>query len=499
MSARVMVVWCPDWPAMVHAAERETGAPLAVFDKGHVLACTPQARAEGVRRGMRKRDAQSRCPGLVVRDHTPEADARAFDDVLVRIEDLTPGVAPIRPGLAALAVPTRFYGGEAQAAAVITEALVDVGVWDVRCGIADGVFAAEQAARRAPVQDHLIVPEFESATFLATVPVDVFDDAEFADLLHRLGIHTLGALAALPSADVHTRFGTDGATRHRLARGLESSVLSPRRVPPDLDVELRFDPPLESAETLAFSTRRLAERFTAAVADAGGVCTAVRIEFTGDTMTSTRVWRHPRWFEAADLVDRVRWQATTFAEAVVEVRLVPTLIESAGDHAEGLFGSGLDERVERGIARVQSMIGPEAVQAIGVQGGRAPSERRLTATWGERPVVARDGQRPWPGSIPAPAPATVLVEPAPAAVVGAAGQPVVVSGRGMVVGEPARVQIADHWHEVAAWAGPWPIDDHWWDEHAARRMARFQVVGVDGQAWLMVVENNAWWLEAIYN
>lgn len=497
---RVLVAWCPDWPAMVPAADLPAGAPLAVLAAGVVLACTPAARADGVRRGMRRRDAQSRCPDLVLADHDPAVDGQAFEPVLTTIEELGVGVAPIRPGLVAMALPARYHGGEVEAAAAVTEALVEsAGVWDVRCGVADGVFAAEQAARQAPVQDCVVVPAGGSPAFLRTLSVDVFDDAEFAGLLHRLGLRTLGSFADLPAADVHTRFGTAGALRHRLARGAESTALSRRAIPPELEQRVAFEPPLESAETVAFSVRRAAETFVSVIADHGAVCSAVRIEFAGHSLVHSRLWRHPRWFGASDLVDRVRWQADALGEPVIEVTFVPDVLEAAGDHADALFGGGVDERVERGIARVQSMVGPDSVQSVGLQGGRSPGDRRLTATWGERPVVAFDPSRPWPGSIPAPAPATVLPAPSPAHVVGAEGQPIHVSGRGALIGEPAQVRIADQWHRIQAWAGPWPVDERWWDEHAARRIARFQVVGVDGSAWLMVVENGAWWLEAVYD
>ena len=52
---------------------------------------------------------------------------------------------------------------------------------------------------------------------------------------------------------------------------------------------------------------------------------------------------------------------------------------------------------------------------------------------------------------------------------------------------------------IEAWAGPWPIDELWWDETRARHVARFQVVGIDGSAWLMVVEDGQWWTEARYD
>lgn len=509
---RILVVWCPDWPVLSHLAEIGGAAPVAVLEKGRVLACSPQARADGVRRGMRRRDAQARCPEVVLRDHRPDADARAFDDILVAVEAISPAVSPIRPGLLALAVPSRYYGGESEAAAVIAECLVGLGVWDVRCGIADTMFAAEQAARRAPAQECVVVQSRRTTEFLAPLPIEVIDtvpdeSGSLVDLLRRLGLRTLGDFAALPAPDVHTRFGSRGSLLHRLASGHDPRPVARRQVPPDLSVTTPFEPPLDRVEAVAFSLRTAAEGFVAHVADRGGVVTAVRIEVVTDRGEEyVRVWRHPRWFSSADLVDRVRWQLESGrveerTGAVAEVRLVPELVEPVGDHAEGLFGGGPDEQVERGVARVQSMVGPEAVRSAGVQGGRSPRDRQLVEPWGEKPPSTRPVARPWPGSIPPPAPATVFADPSPAMVVGAEGQSVGVSGRGGLIGVPVRFRATAEstWQPVAAWAGPWPVDDQWWDEAAARRVARFQVVGVDGSAWLMVVENGQWWTEARYD
>src|SRR5690606_28661986 len=123
-----------------------------------------------------------------------------------------------------------------------------------------------------------------------------------------------------------------------------------------------------------------------------------------------------------DLVDRVRWQlqATDAVRAPVDaVRLIPEVTESLGDHADSLFGGGPDERVERGVARVQSIVGHDQVMAAALQGGRGPADRDLLVPWGERAVAARPRRLPWPGSLPPPAPATVFTEPREALVVGA--------------------------------------------------------------------------------
>ena len=226
---RVLVVWCPDWPVISAVASLGLvpSSPIAVIDRGEVYACSQAARLDGVRRGMRRRDASARCPELTVVDHSLERDVRAFESILSTIEDTTSAVTPIRPGLCALSVPSRYYGGEREAAAVIAEHLVTAGVWECRIGIADGIFTAEQAARQAapgPLRD--------SGRRLREVPGRPADHGSgrprVGELLRRLGIRTLGDFAALPARDVLTRFGSQGALIHRLARGSDSD----RRRPP---------------------------------------------------------------------------------------------------------------------------------------------------------------------------------------------------------------------------------------------------------------------------
>jgi protein ImuB len=55
---------------------------------------------------------------------------------------------------------------------------------------------------------------------------------------------------------------------------------------------------------------------------------------------------------------------------------------------------------------------------------------------------------------------------------------------------------------VRSWAGPWPVDQQWWEPGAHRRLARFQVVVDDEamgeQAHLIVAEHRRWFLMATY-
>ncbi|KRB74180.1 DNA polymerase [Nocardioides sp. Root190] len=538
---RTMVLWCPDWSVtagLLELADEQgdspvtVAAPAVVLANNKVVVCNTAARSEGVRRGQRRRDAQARCPEVVLLSANPARDARWFEPVLSAVEEVRPGVAPLRPGMLAVPAPGRYFAraglsGEEAAAAVLAEHLVGAGVWDCRFGSADDLYTAERAARLATAQACTVVPVGGSALFLRGLPVTVLADdgpegAELADLLRRLGLVLLGDFAALSGASVSNRFGSYGMDVWRRVHGEEVSRLASRTPPPELACEISFEPPLESAEAVTFSVRTTAERFIAGLADRQLVATGVRVEAEFEDIghgggVSARTWLHPRCFTSRDLVDRVHWQlqagmATSGLRSrkttgeridapVTLVRFLPDTVEPAGDHADGLWGGGADDQVVRGVARVQAVVGYDAVRVPVRQGGRSAADRQTLVPWGERPVGLRPVDRPWPGQIPGPAPSRVFAEGREAEVVDEAGVAVAITARGVVTGAPWRFRVGQRWQPVGSWAGPWPVDESWWlGAGAGGRSARFQVVGVDGRAWLLRwTSPGSWAAEAAYD
>ncbi|GAB3821054.1 DNA polymerase Y family protein [Kribbella italica] len=620
VGVRTMVVWVPDWPVLAAASVEGVSpdAPLAVLLKGRVLASSATARAEGVRRGLRARDAQSRCPELLVLKYDPVIDARAFDPVIGCLEALTPGIQVIRPGMCALKArgPSRFYGSEPAAAEKLLDRLETYDVPGGRVGIADGPFAAEQAARAASAQTRVqVIPSGGSAEFLAPLTVDTLERPELTDLLRRLGLRSLGAFARLPATEVLTRFGPDGAFAHRLARGDDDRAVVARQVPPELTRTLDFEPPVDRVDQVAFAVRTVADELVGRLTALGLVCTTLRVEVgTESGRVHEREWLHPRWFAPGDVVDRVRWQlqgsgtaTSELTSPVVRLRLIPERVDPVGAHVDTLWGSGPDERIHRALSRVQSMLGHGAVVTPVISGGRGYADRQTLIPWGDPPTPARAPTSPWPGSLPGPAappapvpaaapapvavapvpvtltpaapppvapaptpvpvsvapaapaprvasvvsvlrpapasvpstseressapvthrplptttplplpstsgwpvpvPTLVYPSPRPAEVLSADGRQVTVSARGALSGAPSAFrllpapQVADSnkLHPITAWAGPWPVEERWWDSDTENRLARFQLVTADGRAWLAAVQNTHWWIEASYD
>ncbi|WP_200948629.1 DNA polymerase Y family protein [Microbacterium sp. Root61] len=516
---RSLVLWFPDWPvtALLRDGSDEALAaldgaqPIAVLERNLVVACSRSARAEGVRRGQRRRDAQARCPSLVIVPSDAARDHRVFAPVVAVVEERAPGVQIIRPGLCALRArgPARYYGGEAEAARVLLEALAGQGLTDVRAGIADGPFTAEQAARRAdPVR---IIPVAGADAFLAPLPVTVLGDAalsagpELIELLGQLGVQTLGDFAALEAERVRERFGERGIRLHALAAGRDSRPVDPRIPPPELQREVVFEPPLEIADQVAFGIRVPADEFIDRLAVERLVCTELRVQLWGEEgERSERVWLHPASFDAGAVVDRVRWQlgeAQTeggLRSGVVRVLLEPAAVDEASHHTPAIFGAGPEERVHNALSRVQAMLGHRGVVTSAIGGGRWLSERQVLVPWGDRVVLAKERARPWPGSLPDPLPTTVFPDPRAVEVTALGGAPVAVDERGTLTAEPAVLTESGRRREVVAWAGPWPVVERGWDAVRRRRAHRFQLVDADQIAWL-VIWDDGWRAEARYD
>ncbi len=536
---RTIVLWCPDWPvtaamtAAVTAGSITRDTPFALIEKGVVLACSAAARREGVKRGLRPREAQSRCPDLVVAPYDAALDIRSFEPVLAALDEVMPGAQLLRPGVCAIRSrgPSRFYGSDEEAALWLLDTLDSLGIPDARVGIADGPFTAEYAARSTTRPRIRIVPEGGSAEFLAPLPVRLLGDPQLGDsqlvtLLQRLGIHTLGEFAALSPDDVAARFGQNGAHLHALSAGRDGRSVIARIPPRDLDVVIEFEPPLDRIDQIAFAFRASADRFIETATAAKLVVTSIRVEIDSDAgETSERNWLHPRSFTAADVVDRIRWQLqggageSGLSSPIDYVRVSPESVDAIGNHEQGLWGTAADERIHHGLSRVQSMLGHGGVLTAVVGGGRTLADRRNLVAWGDRPVSALPQERPWAGRLPDPAPSTVFERRHPVSVVSADGEIVSVDDRGMISGAPARfvpLEVSatrDGARAITAWAGPWPVEERWWEQDGAgasvgsavavapvsRRIDRFQVVDDAGVAWLLVLERGSWWAEARYD
>lgn len=522
--SRVLAIWCMDWPAVaaVAAAGLPATAPVAVTLANRVIACSSAARAAGVRRGLRRREAAARCPQLHVVTADADRDARFFESVVAAVDDLVPRAEVLRPGLMVLPVrgAARYFGSEADAAERLTDAVAVSSGAGAECqvGIADRLSTAVFAARAGRV-----VEPGGDARFLAVLSIRQLATEpslcgpgreELTDLLWRMGIRTIGQFAALSRGDVASRFGADGVAAHRLARGEPERGPSGREPPEELEAVLDCDPPIDRVDAAAFAGRSLAATLHQALMAAGVGCTRLAIHaVTANGEELHRVWRCAEPLTEDATADRVRWQLDGWlsnrkvqdrpSAPVTLLRLQAVEVVSAGALQLPLWG-GLGEedrlRARRALVRVQGLLGPEAVQVPVLSGGRGPAERITLTPLGDEPVPRADPALPWPGQLPDPSPAVLLDDPVE--LLDGQGDPVRVTNRGLFSADPVRMVggVPGRGERLRWWAGPWPVDERWWDpgSGAAGRTARAQVLLEDERAFLLCYRQRRWYLEGGY-
>ena len=239
MRTYVRVVVCvhiPRFDLLIAAgsSERPIGKPLALAptpgQASRVGEVSGRAEALGVHRGMGRGEALARAPELVLVPPDPVAVAREWERVASALESIG-----ARPELAAAGTAYfqaqelyGLYGGLEGVMLATSRALGR----SVRMGAAPARFCALAAARRARTQRPVVV-EGDADRFLSVLPVSLLgmraETECLVSVLERLGIRTLGELAALSRHDLADRFGKPGVLAHALARGQDSPLVPRRR------------------------------------------------------------------------------------------------------------------------------------------------------------------------------------------------------------------------------------------------------------------------------
>ncbi len=532
---RTLFLVVPHWRTIATGVTCDI--PAVVLNNNRVIDATPGAARHGIELGIRRREAQSLCPGLEIIVDDEALNNTRFASIAVALESVTPRLEITTGGKCSFLTrgPCRYFGGDQALAQIVVDRVSEalstmVGVRELsaaiqpRVGIADSRFAASLAAISSSVSCVQIVPPTTNADFLSSFPVDALADGDsplpdaddLVGVFQRLGLETLGDIASLPKEELYARFGTSGSLAHRLSRGMDGRTPILQPISSLMSGESDIDPPADHLETVVFSAKALANGIHQQLSGEGLVCVGVLIEVESDHgEVSSRLWRHEHQFTPTDITDRVRWQLEGWFRSEAAPTGPLTLIRLVADEVIPDDGYQLgfwdketpnDERAIRSLTRIQGILGSDAVTIVHHGGGRRLSdiEQRIplaaTTFDPDRPIVLPESSvAPWPGRLLAPLPAVVLSQAQELEVTDNQGRCVRVTGRGRVEGTPVQVRSKNFGsHSVVAWGGPWFLEERWWDSCRKTRQARFQFLLADGTAHLCVVENSRWWLEASY-
>lgn len=232
-----------------------------------------RAGTAGVRQGMLVSQAVALCPGLTLLEPDPAHYAAAFGNVVEALAGLTPVVEPESPGLVHLGVDglERLYGSPPAQVNRVLRTLLEVLpaplVAAIRVGRAPGTFGARVAAAAARPGAPVLVPGDDPDAlreFLSGRPVEALPlEPGGIDLLNRLGVRTLGAVATLPEMALVRHFGPAGREIRALARGERIDPVRPLHRPRPIRASMEFPAPVGERATLHRGVDRLLDRLLA--------------------------------------------------------------------------------------------------------------------------------------------------------------------------------------------------------------------------------------------
>jgi len=476
-----------------------TGAPPAT----RVIDANARARGEGVRSGLGDAEAIVRCPGLVRRPASAEAEAAARHALLdaclavsPRLEDDAAGVVHVDLGGLG-----RLFASDAEIGSRLRRQARAVGL-EAHVGIAASRAAAAVATRIGPPV-HVLPPEIERAA-LAAVPLATLEWPEaLAATFARWGLTTLGELAALPRAGIGARLGRAGLAAHDLAAGIDRAPFRVWTPPPFWEEAQGLEWEITTLPTLVPVLQRVLDRLCARMTAAQLLVDALEMRLglaSGGHHMRSMALPAPLGDPGAILaLLALEIETHPPGAAVVAVALSARVVPQRAAPG-GLWHPPppAPRDLAAVLSRLALLVGSANVGAPVVVDSHRPDDYTLAPFGGDAGEGAAPPARP--GDVEPRAPASPSETPAgPLAL------------RRLRPPRPVEVDTRDarplHVRDalgldahVETCAGPWRLSGHWWDTDAWAR-DEWDVELSDGTVWRLANDRltGHWFLDALYD
>jgi DNA polymerase-4 len=321
------------------------GLPVVVGggQRGVVLSANYLAREYGVRSAMPMTRARRACPQAVVVAPDYTLFTAVSSSVMETFRAITPLVEVVSLDEAFLDVSgaTRRFGSPQMIAETLRSRVHDEQGITCSVGVASSISVAKLASRRAKPDGVLVVPPSEVTGFLH--PLDVGElwgvGEKTRDMLHRLGLVTVGDIAHTPLRTLQRAVGMAlGSQLHDLAWGTDRRAVTPSRsgvfghgVDPErsMGAQETFGRDTDDREVVLREVLRLATKVgnRMRVAGVAGRTVSLTVRFA-DFTTITRSRTLP---EATDVTHEIHRAATRLYDALglqrARIRLVGVRME----------------------------------------------------------------------------------------------------------------------------------------------------------------------------
>jgi nucleotidyltransferase/DNA polymerase involved in DNA repair len=253
---------------------RFADVPLVVTDKdGTIRAASAEARAYGVRRGQPATFARSLCRQLVVRQYDAKTYLKTAEALWNEIAQETSVVEPVTAEL----VYAKIDGWDAEQR---TERLTERGSHIMRTRVRSGMGRSKLLAKAALTcgRDRcVVIAGYKEADVLAavalaplaTIPAKVCTRAE------KLGLHTLGDVAALPERELERQFREAALLLTRLATGDDGDPVKAVWPPKRIEHAVAFDDEIADEFQLTHALKTCAEKIGRQLSEKQQFCRAL--------------------------------------------------------------------------------------------------------------------------------------------------------------------------------------------------------------------------------
>ena len=476
---------CVHIPAFIlEVARREhpvigCGEPALLADKrdrGHVIELNEQASLQGARPGQTIVQACAAAQDAHVLVHDAVRTHDAWQEMLDALDAISPLIDDAAEGTAFLEM--RGIDGEPAQWIERTRAVLARFDLPVRVAFGPNKFVARAAARAG--DGTMCEPEGIRA-LLAPMPLETLDlDCNTIDRLRLLGVTTLGELACLPHGPFVRRFGAQAARWHERARGIDCEPLRPRAHELQIDAAVYGEGSAAQEEQVYFALRVLADRVCSDLERTGRaaamVCMTLQCE-NGDRRDVDVGFAQATADPKAMLdVMRAKLEGMTFEAPIDGLRLQALQLEEGGAPA-ALFAQSEPDPQTLGVAltRLRAALGVEAQCARVCPGHRLETRFRYQHF---APKPKPVGQKILQRSTPVPQLRLLPVREVRVTI--ARSAPCTVDAR-----------------RVKECAGPWRVDDGWFDAPVARD--EYDVLLDDGTLYRIFREGERWYLRGIYD
>jgi protein ImuB len=238
-------------------------------------AVSPMARRFGVRPGQSIAEAGAFIAGFDVRRLSLAALTQALSTVaeVALAFGATVALGPPDTVWVDISGSSHLFGGEAPLAEELANRVRALG-HAVRLAVAPGPALARAFAHWSPPQrdgkDLFLVPSERTAAAVRELPILSLPlSAECQSFLVRLGVLTLGDLAALPRQALGSRLEGETARALELAAGRDPMPLTPYKPALRVAESVSFEHGVDGTEPLLFALRGLAARLSGRLAGRG--------------------------------------------------------------------------------------------------------------------------------------------------------------------------------------------------------------------------------------